>query len=63
MFSGVRELETGFGAGASQLDGVKLNLEVFELDTGVSVFKVEVTVSVHFLGKPPIVVDEEGIVK
>jgi len=63
LFSGVRELETGLAAGASQLDGIKLNLEAFEFDTCVGILGIEVMVPMDLTGESPVVVDEESVVE
>jgi len=55
--------ESGLASGAGLLDGIKVNLQLLELDAGVGEFAVEVTVAMNLLGESPIVVVNEGIMK
>ena len=63
MFRGAHKLEVGLAGGPSLLDGIKVNLQLLELDAGVGEFAVEVTVAMNLLGESPIVVVNEGIMK
>jgi len=45
------------------LDGIKLNLGVFEFDTQISVLGVEVVVMVHLASESPVVMGKEGVVQ
>ena len=55
--------ESGFASGASLLDGTKVDLQLFELDAGVSELAVEIAVAMDLAGKPPIIVVNEGIME
>src|SRR6267142_2895110 len=58
-----REQEPRFAGGASLLDGIEVDLHLFELDAGVSKLAVEVTVVVDLMGESPVIMVNEGIVK
>ena len=55
--------EPGFASRASLLDGAKVDLHLFELNTGVRELTIEVAVLVDLSGESPIVVVNKGIVK
>jgi len=54
--------EPGFASGASLLEGVKVNLHLFEFDAVVGELAIEVMVVVDLAGEPPVIVVNKGIV-
>src|SRR6266850_4673768 len=56
------EQELGFASGASLAEGIKVDLHLFEFDTGASKFVIEVAVVVDLAGESPIIVINKGIV-
>src|SRR6266850_1710043 len=55
--------EPGFTSRASLLDGIEVDLHLFELDAGVGELTIKVAVVVDLTGKSPVVVVNKGIVK
>ena|SRR6266850_4705735 len=63
LLSGTHELKTGLAAGASLLDGIKLNLHVFELNAEVRELIVKISVSMDLTGEPPVVMSKKGVMQ
>src|SRR6266850_909212 len=57
------EQEPRFASGASLLDALEVDLQLFELDAGVGELVIEVVVVVDLTGESPIVVVNKGIIK
>ena len=63
LLSSARKLETGFAPQASLLYGVEVDLELFELNTDVHVFGIEVAVLAYLASEPPVVIGDQGIME
>src|SRR6266850_339913 len=55
------EQELGFASGASLLEGIEVDLHLFELDAGIGELAIEVVVVVDLMGESPVVMVNEGI--
>jgi len=63
LFGSMCELETRLTAGASHLNSVMLDLELFKFDAYVCELGVEVVVVVYLVGEAPIIVKKEVVVQ
>src|SRR6267142_5711491 len=63
LFGSTCELETRLTAGASHLNGIVLDLELFKFDTYVCELGVEVVVAVYLMGEASIIVKKEVVVQ
>src|SRR6266850_525550 len=63
LFRCAHKQEMTLASGASLVDCIDVDLHLLELDAGVGVLAIEVTVSVDLAGKSPIVVVDKGIME
>ena len=57
------EQEPRFASGASLLDALEVDLQLFKLDAGVRELTIKVAVTMDLAGKSPVVVVNKGIMK
>src|SRR6266850_8364484 len=57
------EQEPGLAGRASLLEGIEVDLHLFEFDAGVGKLTIEVAVVVDLTGEPPIIVVNKGVME